>query len=90
MFFVVFFFFLCFFVVFFPFLVFSLFVHHCHRVCYCVCIYMYIDAIERLREFTDLPDAWGLAYENVLDADLSRVPQCTQQLMVLMKEITGV
>ena len=51
----------------------------------CVCA----DAVERLREFTESPDAWSVAYETMLDADLSRVPHCTEQFMTLISEITG-
>jgi len=50
---------------------------------------VFADAVERLREFTASPDAWSVAYETMLDADLSRVPHCTEQLMTLISEITG-
>ena len=64
------------------------------RVCVLVIILvrltvLFTDAVEKLHEFTSSESAWSPAYENMLDADLTRVPHCTEQLMALIKEITG-
>lgn len=45
-------------------------------------------AVERLKELTSSDQAWSPAYD-IIDADDTKVPQCTEDLMMLIKGITG-
>ena len=47
------------------------------------------DAVERLHELTSSEFAWSPAYDGMVGVDESKVPQCTEQLMMLVKGITG-
>lgn len=47
------------------------------------------DAVEHLKELTSCESAWNPAYDGMVDVDESKVPKCTEQLMMLIKGITG-
>lgn len=47
------------------------------------------DAIERLKELTSSELAWSPAYNGMTDVDETKVPRCTEDLMMLVKGITG-
>ncbi len=53
--------------------------------------FLYVDAVERLKEITSSEVAWlsPPPSEVCMESDEIKVPQCTEQLMILIKGITG-
>ena len=47
------------------------------------------DAVERLHSIVKSETAWEPAYSSVHGADDTRVPECTEGFMVLIKGIEG-
>ena len=52
-------------------------------------VVLYPDAVEQLKELTLSEGSWSPAYEGMEDVDQSKVPQCTEDLMMLIRGITG-
>ena len=48
-----------------------------------------VDAVERLHSIVKSETAWEPAYSSVNGADETRVPECTEGFMVVIKGIEG-
>ena len=51
--------------------------------------FIFADAVERLHSIVKSETAWEPAYSSVDGADDTRVPECTEGFMVLIKGIEG-
>ena len=52
-------------------------------------VHTHTDAIERMNTIVTSELAWQPAYDGIANADDTRVPQCTEGIMELIKGITG-